>query len=288
LREHVPELVPKIDRLSRFDAQVTALVVSALPAYVLLILSFGQENLLRPISFLIAGAFITSGSVVAEWWLRRSTQKRIARFFNDLKQRPWKFYEAIALKFATEIARQRARTLGPDSDWGKSRRPLENAVHEVARSLAYWEQRLATDPGNQVAKQQLETAQRLHRKFQEALHELDSRAHVLISFFNQCEARLAVLQSSKRDYEEAQKLGALSERAEDIVADARSTLVSIGNTFLSEAVRVGNALGGLERIGILNLAAAVPVEQVETLADRILESSQFEMTELERLAQEVS
>ena len=204
MREHVPELVPQIDRLSRFDAQITGLVVSALPAYVLLILAFGQQSLLRPVSFVIAGAFITTGSVVAEWWLRRSMQKRIARFYQQLNRAPWKFYEAIALKFATEIARQRARTLGPDSDWGKSRRPLESAVHEVARSLAYWEQRLATDPGNHVAKQQLETAQRLHRKFQEALHELDSRAHVLVSFFNQCEARLAVLQSSKRDYDEAQ------------------------------------------------------------------------------------
>ena len=72
------------------------------------------------------------------------------------------------------------------------------------------------------------------------------------------------------------------------MADARSTLLSIGNTFLSEAVRVGHALGGLERIGILNLAATVPVDQVETLADRILESSQHEMTELERLAKDVS
>ena len=288
MREHAPELVPRLDGLSRFDAQITGLVVSALPAYVLLILAFGQENLLRPISLVIAGAFIASGSVVAEWLLRRSMQKKTARFFRDLNQKPWMFYEKIAAKFETEITRQRARTLGPDSDWGKSRRPLENAAHEVARSLAYWEQRLATDPGNQVATQQLETAQRLNRKFQGALTELDARAHVLVSFFNQCEARLAVLQSSKRDYEEAQKLGALSERAEDIVADARSTLVSIGNTFLSEAVRVGNALGGLERIGILNLAAAVPVDQVETLADRILESSQHEMTELERLAKDVS
>jgi hypothetical protein len=99
---------------------------------------------------------------------------------------------------------------------------------------------------------------------------------------------LAVLQYAKRDYEEARKLGALSERADNIVADARSTLIGIGNTFLNEAMRVGNALGGLERVGILNLAGTVPVNQIELLADRILESSERERMTLERLTKDVS
>jgi hypothetical protein len=46
---------------------------------------------------------------------------------------------------------------------------------------------------------------------------------------------------------------------------------------------VGHALGGLEVIGLLNLAGELPVDQVESIADRILESSDRERTALERL-----
>jgi hypothetical protein len=143
------------------------------------------------------------------------------------------------------------------------------------------------DPANDVALQQRDTALRLRDKFQGALTQLDARAQVLVGFFNECEARLAVLQYAKRDYEEVKKLGALSESADDIVADARNTLVSIGSTFLSEAIRVGNALGGIERVGLLSLADTVSVEKIETLADRILESSEHERVMLDRLTKEV-
>jgi hypothetical protein len=142
-------------------------------------------------------------------------------------------------------------------------------------------------PENDVARQQRETALRLRDKFHEALAQLDSRAQVLLTFFNECEARLAVLHYAKRDYEEVKKLGALSERADDIVLDAQKTLSSIGSTFLSEAIRVGHALGGIERVGLLNLADAVSVDRIETLADRILESSTHERAMLDRLTKAV-
>jgi hypothetical protein len=143
------------------------------------------------------------------------------------------------------------------------------------------------DPENDVAKQQRETALRLRDKFQEALAQLDSRAEVLVTFFNECEARLAVLEYARRDYDEVKKLGALSERADDIVLDAQKTLSSIGSAFLSEAMRVGKALGGIERVGLLSLADAVSVDRIETLADRILESSTHERDMLDRLTREV-
>lgn len=72
-----------------------------------------------------------------------------------------------------------------------------------------------------------------------------------------------------------------------IVTDARRTLGAIGSTFLSEAIRVGNALGGIERVGLLNMADGISVDRIETLADRILESSQREQEMLDRLTKDV-
>jgi hypothetical protein len=209
-------------------------------------------------------------------------------FERELRAHPARFYDLVIQKFAAEIERQRADTFGSASRWGRAREPLANAAHEAARSVAYWKHRLAGDAANQVAQQQLQTALRLKDKFEGALKELDARSQTLVTFFNECEARLAVLKSTKRDYEESQRLNVLTERADSVVSDATRTLALIGQAFIAEATRVGQALGAAERLGMLNLAASVPVEQVEALADRIHENSLRERDALERLVQGVS
>lgn len=282
VRRYAPDLIPRTTE-TRLTAHTVAGLTSVISAR-LLVDAFkpGGSLVLMVLSTCIVG-----GAAVAEVVTRRSYRTQLGRFYRELAASPWKLYEAVARNFAVEIERQRARTLGPDSDWGRARRPLEAAAQETARSVAYWEQRCATDPGNDVAQQQRETAVRLRDKFQEAVTQLDARAQALVTFFNECEARLAVLQYARRDYEEIRKLSHLSERADDIVTDARTTLTAIGSRFVSEAIRVGNALGGIERVGWLSLADNVAVDRIETLADRILESSNNEREMLDRLAKEV-
>ena len=282
VRVYAPELAPHSSE-TRLAMHTSGVLVSL----TLALLSFGPLEPSGPVALALLGVYVAAGAVIAEVAARRSHKKDVARFNKELRASPWRLYEAVAAKFLAEIERQRARTLGPGSDWGRARQPLEAAAQETARSVAYWQQRTAMDRSNEIAKQQLDTALRLRDKFQEALTELDSRAQVLVTFFNECEARLAVLQYAKRDYEEVNKLGALSERADDIVNDARATLASIGSSFLNEAIRVGNALGGIERVGWLSLADSVAVDKIETLADRILESSQHEREMLERLSKNV-
>ena len=288
MRQYAPHLVPQLG-----ETRLTIHIVTTLSS---LTIALGVLSALGGLSSLslagssvlaVVGGFVVAGGVVGELATRRRHKTELAQYYRELSASPWRLYEAVAARFAEEVERQRARTLGPDSDWGRARRPLEAAAQESARSVAYWEQRCAMDPANEVALDQRATALRLRDKFQEALKELDGRAQVLVAFFNECEARLAVLQSAKRDYEEVRKLGALSERADDIVTDARKTLNAIGSSFLTEAIRVGNALGGLERVGLLSLADNVPVDRIETLADRILESSLHEREMLDRLTKEV-
>ena len=144
-----------------------------------------------------------------------------------------------------------------------------------------------TEPGNDIAQTQLTAATHLRDKFTTALSGLDQRARLLVSFFNDCEARIAVLQSTKRDFEEIRKLDRLADGSDEIVTNAQETLISIGNSFVSEALRVANALGGLERAGLVNLAGGVSVDQLETLADRIVESAERDRTALEQVARTI-
>lgn len=111
---------------------------------------------------------------------------------------------------------------------------------------------------------------------------------MLLSFFNDCGAKLAVLESSRRDYEESKRLAALSDRADELVADAQTTLSLIGRQFVTEAVRVGEALGALERAQLRDSAGDPPLAHIETVADRIIESSTREQEVLADLAAKLS
>jgi hypothetical protein len=282
VRQFAPDLIPRMS-----DARLESYVASPLVSMFLGMVAASMLNLSGGASLVAIAGGIIAGFGGAELFARREYRSATARFSRELRASPWRFYETVAARFAEEIERQRARTLGPNSDWGRARQPLEAAAQESARSVAYWEQRCAMDAASDVATQQLATARALHDKFSAALTQLDARANVLVKFFNECDARLATLQFAKRDHEEVRKLGALSEGADDIVTNAERTLAAIGSAFLAEAIRVGNALGGIERVGWLNLADTVPVDQIETLADRILDSSNHEQAMLDQLTDDV-
>jgi len=287
VRRHTPELIPEPDPENRIIPPLASLLASATayPFFLLTLAAIGiQAPAIAGILALMAGG---GGGLVLSRYLRRADRDQLLRFTTELRETPWKFYEAVAKKFAAEIERQRARTIGPNSDWGRARLRLETAGQEAARSVAYWTQRLAMEPDNQIAQTQLTAATQLRDKFVTALSGLDERARLLVTFFNDCEARVAILQSTKRDFEEIKKLDRLADGSDEIVTTAQETLAAIGSSFISEALRVAEALGGLERIGLVNLAGEVSVDHLETLADRIVESAERDRTALEDVTRSI-
>lgn len=278
VRRHTPDLVPHTGPGISF-----LVIMSYIVTWTLAVTMFAAAGVSNPWSITLASVAGLPAAVGAGWIARR----QVRRFAKQLKESPWLFYDAVAARFAGEVERQRARAIGPESEWGRARLSLEGAAQEADRSVAYWTQRLAKEPGSDIATTQLAAARRLRDKFHSALSGLDERARVLVTFFNDCEARVAVLQSTKRDYEEIRKLEGLADRSDDVVSHAEATLASIGASFVSEALRVANALGGLERIGLAHLAGEVPLDQIESLADRIVESTERDRTALERVADSI-
>lgn len=205
----------------------------------------------------------------------------------QLSSRPERIYEGVARSFRDQIQAQRDRTLGPDSEWYKARQPLLEAADESSRSVAYWTHRLAQDEENEPVMSQLETATKLDNKFRKALGRLDRRSDALLAFFNDCEARILVLEQGKRDYEESRRLADLSDKADLVIEEATSTLTAIGQQFVSEAIRVGQALGGLERLQLKDLASETPLERMEAVADRIIQTSVDEQHAIESLVSRI-
>lgn len=194
-----------------------------------------------------------------------------------------KVHRFAAREFREQVGRHRERALGADSEWGMARAALAGAADEARRSVAYWEARVRQEPDNQLAPGQLRAASDLDGKLRSALGKLDARADTLLRFYNECDARLSLMDRYNQDVEETRRLEELSGRSDVAIAGAEGTLVAIGELFVREARAVGRALGGLERVPIKSLAGDAPLDDVEYLADRIIESSDAERRAVEEL-----
>ena len=188
-----------------------------------------------------------------------------------------------AREFRLQIGRHRARTLGADSEWGTARAALAEAADEAQRSVAYWQARVRQEPDNELAAGQSRTASGLDDKLRSALAKLDARAETLLKFYNDCDARLSLMDRYNQDMEETRRLEELSGRTDVAIAGAEDTLLAIGEQFVREAQAVGRALGGLARVQIRSLAGDAPLYNIEYLADRIIESSDAERRAVEDL-----
>ncbi|MDG2282908.1 MAG: hypothetical protein P8L45_07280 [Longimicrobiales bacterium] len=71
------------------------------------------------------------------------------------------------------------------------------------------------------------------------------------------------------------------------INEAADTLQRIGMGFIEQATRVGEALGAIERHRLKELAGEAPLEQIEALADQIIQTSTEEGETLEALTREV-
>ena len=277
---YAPDMRPVLTPRSRLVPYAWSLLAASYGAVIQAYVLFGEAYLSHPGSLAVAAAFASVGLTIGELSTRLRYRGRLRLFWRLVEDAPWIIHERIAAQFRQGIQAQRERTMGSGSEWYEARQPLQDAYDQAGQSAAYWRERVKQDPSNEVTVTQLATAERLTDKFRAALGELDKRSEVLVRFFNDCEAKLAVLECSKRDFEESRRLSELSDQADGIVFDATATLASIGRQFVAEATRMGEALGALERLQIKESAGEVPLDRIEAVADRILESSEQERAAL--------
>lgn len=216
-------------------------------------------------------------------FLRVRVRRALAAFRAGEATAVGKVHRFAAREFRLQIGKHRARTLGEDSEWGMARTALAGAADEAQRSVAYWEARVRQEPDNQLAAGQSRTASDLDGKLRSALAKLDARADTLLRFYNDCDARLSLMDRYNQDMEETRRLEELSGRTDVVIAGADDTLLAIGEQFVREAQAVGRALGGLARVQIKSLAGDAPLDNIEYLADRIIESSDDERRAVENL-----
>ena len=196
-------------------------------------------------------------------------------------------YRSAVEGFRTQIERHRARTLGHESEWAGTRASLTEAVEDARGSMAYWRARLGQDPGNQMVAGQLKTATELHAKLRSALDKLDGRAGVLLKFYQDCEARITVMERHNHDIEEIRRLERLSGSADTVIAGAETALGGIGASFLREARQVGEVIGAFERLQLKSLVGEAPLDDIEFLADRINESSERQFETVQQLSRTI-
>ena len=204
---------------------------------------------------------------------------------------PWavlRVHEFAVTEFRERIQIHRERTLGRGSEWGRARSELAQAADDAQRSAAYWRERLRGEPGSDLARTQSPIADRLEAKLAEALEKLDLRATALRKFYNDCDARLAVMDRCNRDLEESRRLEELSGRADVVIAQAEGMIQTIAQQFVAEARTIAEALGGVATVGIRSLAGEAPMDNIEYFADHIIESSDRERSAIEDLERQLS
>ena len=284
IASYAPELKPRIHRR---DFGVVAGAAGLIFVLIPLMLLLGGT--LSPLNALLSsvGGF-TLWAAGNEMLSRLEYRSRIRNYERRVRFRPDILYGQVADKFKQEITDYRTRMLGPQSDLHRARDPLKVAQDEADRSVAYWGARLRQDRSNEVAHASLETAEDLSLKFTRALEELDRRSDALLLFLNECYAKLAVLEGSRTDFAESKRLAALSDQADVVVDDAESALDRIGEDFLTEAARLGGALGALRALHLKELAGEVPLDQIENVADRILEAYQEDSETLQKLVESMT
>ncbi|MDE2720371.1 hypothetical protein [Candidatus Palauibacter polyketidifaciens] len=207
------------------------------------------------------------------------------------RREPWavlRVHDYAVTEFRERIQAHRERTLGRGSEWGQARSELTRAADEAQRSAAYWRERLRDEPESELARTQGRVADRLEAKLGEALRKLDGRAAALRKFYNDCDARLAVMDRCNRDIEESQRLEELSGKADVVIAEAEGTIQALALQFVAEARNIAEALGGVATVGIKSLAGEAPVDNIEYLADHIIESSDRERSAIEDLERQLS
>ena len=283
ITSYAPELKPRLHREVGLVLGGLGLVAFTMAVALML------AGTLTPVNALVAFGVTFGLSALLSEVISRFEHRSAARDYERrVLFRPDILYGQVADKFKTEITDYRTRMLGPQSDWHKARDPLKQAQDEANRSIAYWGERLRQGGDSEVVERNIEIAENLSLKFTRALEELDRRSDALLTFLNECYAKLAVLEGSRTDFAESKRLAALSEQADVVVEDAESVLDRIGQQFLDEAAHLGGALGALRALHLKEIAGDVPLDQIEHVADRILEVYHEDSDTLKNLVESIT
>lgn len=259
--------------------------LAGLLAPVAIVSLFGLLFRMAPALLLFLPAAV--GCLVSERLHRRQVRRRLESFRAGDPDAVQAVCNFAANEFRRTIKSHRARTLGSNTEWGRARGSLEEALDDAKRSVSYWEKRAGRGRDDDLAQSQLGVAAELEAKLRLALEQLNRQAGVLRDFYNECEARLAVMDGYRQDMVESRRLEALSGRADLVIAQAEGTLAAIGQQFVREAQAVGRALGGLGQVQIKSLAGEAPVDNIEYLADRIIENSDAQQRAIRALDREL-
>ena len=212
-------------------------------------------------------------------WVSRS----MAKFQSGHSAAVVPIYRKAVREFRKQVKFHRARTLGRRSEWGRARSSLAHKKDRAEKQVAYWRTRLKQEPDNELATAQLETARAVNAKLRTAMRQLDARAKALLRFYNECEVKLDLMDRHNADLEKTRRLEELSGAADLAIGTADSTLNAIGRQFLREAHALGRVLGGLEEVQIKALAGEADLDNMEYLADQIIERSEADQKTVENL-----
>lgn len=238
--------------------------------------------------FLVAGGALVAGgfafSAIARHYRIRARIKRGVNAYSAGDPDAVSAVHGYALgMLRRRVQAHRDRMLGPDSEWGRARGPLEEALIDAEGRLAYWRERLLGEPDSEIASMQMRTARKLRDKLKQAVDEVDDRAVVLRHFYDRCEAKLAVMDRSNADLVEVKRLEELSGKANTVMAHARGAIEGLAQRFLAEARSIATALGSADRTQLGVLAGDAPIDNIEFLADKIHESGERDRGTIEAL-----
>ena len=183
--------------------------------------------------------------------------------------------------FRRRINNHRHLTLGSSSEWARARAPLAEALDNANKSVAYWRERLKSDPDNEVAAHQYNTVKALEDKLGSALTKVDERADLLLKFYNECEAKLAVMDRCNQDIQETRKVEALSQQAGTVIAQAEGAIQALGRSFVEEAQKIARALGDTAGAQYKILAGDASLDNIDYVADKIVECSDSEQKQIQ-------
>lgn len=234
---------------------------------------------------LVMVAALAAAEGGARLWFRQELRDWEARF----QSLSWQEIHDIVLQdFRGLVARYREQLLGDNAELRSRRRELERGLDEAKRSVAFWEEAVAAEPNDSSNRVQLRTAQELETKLTQALEALDRRRHRLQDFLAKCDAKAKRMEFSKEKLQESEKLTRLADRADEAISRADDTLDAIGQAFLAEAAEAFGLLGEVERLHLSRVAGELPVDSVEFVAERIIQTVEEEEYQLDSLMHAIS
>lgn len=239
----------------------------------------------------IAGGFVG-------WFLTKAAQKpdaigvskQLQRFRAGHAETTIRVHRFAVRYFREQIRVHRSRTLGETSEWGKARSSLAATMDEARQQEVYWHARWIDDKKNDMASRQYGTASLLKDKMGRALKKLDSRADVLLGFYAECESRVDLLDHHNQDMVKTRELESLADRTDVVIAEAEGILTAIGQDFARGVDTLWQAVSGLGEIQTLALAGEASLDNMEFLADRVIEQSEMDertIHDLERSLQQI-